>query len=227
MNTEIFSSRFTAEQQIIVDKLTGLDELLTDEEAKLAQTIIDEDSKKMHYWRMRPFDNICFIPTVEFVDGLSKIIKQLTTEKVVEVCAGKGKLSYHLQKQGINITPIDKEPQSDMVERFYHMLAIEVHKPKLVIGAWLYPEGYKQEHSVWNDIVKYYVKANKVDHFIEIGAIEKEGNYNSTGSSIRMRELIKEQKRKYEVTSFPELVQHVYSGVNEDLAKHVTLITRK
>ena len=223
MKTEIFTSRFTPEQQIIVDKLTGLEELLTDEEAKLAQKIMDDDEAKMHYWKMPPFHSICFIPTVEFVAGLSKIIKQLNVEPIVEVCAGKGKLSYHLQKQGINIIPTDREPQDKIVEREYHTWAIHVRKPKLVIGAWLYPEGWKQQHNVWNDIVK----DNTVKHFIEIGAVETEGNYNSTGSSVRMRELIKEQKRKYEVTRFPELEEHVYCGVNEDLKKHVTLISRK
>lgn len=88
------------------------------------------------------WNGINTILTQEFVDELQKEMqrRRLADIPMIEICAGKGKLSYHLRKLGIDIIATDDysqkmERDESLVERLNHEEALEKYKPRLVIAS--------------------------------------------------------------------------------------------
>lgn len=83
----------------------------------------------------------------EFVEKLAEEVKGLNAGgRVVEICAGNGKLSYWLRQFGVPsiatdnyMERMDRKPQH--VERLSHKQALGKYRPELVIGCWLYGGG--------------------------------------------------------------------------------------
>mgnify|MGYP003885803469 CR=1 FL=1 len=99
----------------------------------------------------------------EFVDALAREIKRLKDSPIVEICAGRGELSYQLKKRGIDIKPTDdysgRLSKEGLVERLSHKRALEKYKPRVVLAAWI-------PHQVIRfDVLDYPT----VRYFIDIG----------------------------------------------------------
>src|SRR3989344_835882 len=85
--------------------------------------------------------------TEEFMRELLKEIHQrrLINVPAIEVCAGRGVLSYQLQKAGMGIVAIDNGSDERTRERSFapvvdtldHRQALEKYEPSLVVGMWL------------------------------------------------------------------------------------------
>ena len=86
------------ELEAIKNKILSIDELPTYDEVlrfKEEEYSINNPNKQ--------FLGVWQVYNKEFVDELTKEIKNLDVSPIIEVCAGSGKLSYWLRKNGINI----------------------------------------------------------------------------------------------------------------------------
>lgn len=87
------------------------------------------------------------VETFEFVVALSSVLRKLPDPKV-EVCAGRGKLSFWLRKFGVDIIATDDYSwrlwgERICVEKMSIEEALEVYAPSTVIGSWIPAnEGY-------------------------------------------------------------------------------------
>jgi len=75
-------------------------------------------------------------------DFVYRLADELEAHKqpIVELCAGNGKLSYHLRKRGINIIPTDDFSWTMKRERFVERLsyddAIRKYQPETALVSW-------------------------------------------------------------------------------------------
>lgn len=104
--------------------------------------------------------------TKEFVDLLAGKIHELNSGRIIEICAGKGKLSYHLQKRDIEIIATDDYSWKDTclspknVECLSAKEAIKKYKPNLVVASWI-PNHLTIGFEILDD--------PEIDYFINIG----------------------------------------------------------
>jgi len=109
------------------------------------------------------------ILNIEFIGRLSAFLKHLHRmggeHHVVEICAGNGKLSYHLRENGLDIRATDNystemRRDSSMVERADFMDALNEYSPEIVLFSWPHPT--EQEHvaleALNHPTVKYLIK---------------------------------------------------------------------
>lgn len=79
----------------------------------------------------------------ELIDDISDVLDRLgiRSEPILEVAAGKGKLSYWLSKQGFVTNPVDDfswdVELSAYVEPLKHDRALAKYRPEVVIGSWV------------------------------------------------------------------------------------------
>ncbi len=115
------------------------------------------------------YNSLYHVPTAEFVDQLASEISNLGHDPAVEVCAGDGKLSYHLShlsERGINIRATDdyswKNPrrQRSLVQNFSCNEALKTYKPRIVIASWI----PSTKPYIGLDILQF----PSVEHFINI-----------------------------------------------------------
>lgn len=99
----------------------------------------------------------------ELVGDMARLMRQLNAQNALEICAGKGKLSYWLNKEGIKITATDlgKRIKSEYVEQIGYKAALRKMNPKVVIAAWPEPAGI----GLVRDVLKY----PSVDNLIILG----------------------------------------------------------
>lgn len=119
-----------------------------------------------------PFLDTNIILTQEFLEGLYKEMRRrrFTDIPMVEICAGRGKLSYQLRKRGIDIVATDDfsqeiERDENLVERLTHKEALEKYQPRIIVASWIPPEP-----KIGDDVLRFPT----VDYFIDIG--EPAGN---------------------------------------------------
>lgn len=113
------------------------------------------------------------VPCYEFVENLAGEIKGLNVNgRIVEVCAGNGKLSYWLRQFGVPAfatddysMPLRRDPK--YVEKLSHTKALKKYEPELVIGCWMPGEGTEI------DVLDF----DSVRHYVRIG----EGPEGATG----------------------------------------------
>jgi hypothetical protein len=77
----------------------------------------------------------------EFIEYLAKTINDLNAQKIVEIGAGAGFLSYFLKEKGIDIIPTDDYSRpyikyTDQVKKLKHREALEKYNPDLVVINW-------------------------------------------------------------------------------------------
>lgn len=114
------------------------------------------------------YKGLYHIPTVEFVDELADEIRKLGPGPVVEVCAGNGKLSYHLSKRGVYTKATDDyswkdiKRQGSLVENFSCIEALETYKPRIVITSWI--PNYGDYVNIGPEVLRFPT----VKHFINI-----------------------------------------------------------
>lgn len=104
----------------------------------------------------------------EFIDLLAKAMhrRRLNTVPGIEICAGIGRLSYELNKRGMNLKPIDdgSDPDTDkgdIVERgINHLEALKKYNPRMVVGCWI-----PDDPQIGADVLGY----PSVDFFVDIG----------------------------------------------------------
>ena len=147
-----FKEILTPELSDIVDKITSIDNLPAFEEAcKLCYELWDSFDKNVQIngrlvsWPLFCMGNeIHEVYNAEFIDALAEEIRRLGNIKtpIVEVCAGDGKLSYHLRKKGIEVIATDDysfgiSNDETLVEKLSSYEALKKYNPEIVIGAWL------------------------------------------------------------------------------------------
>lgn len=114
--------------------------------------------------------------TEEFMRELVKemLQRRLMNVPAIEVCAGRGVLSYQLHKAGMDIVAIDNGSDEKTRERSFapvtdtldHRQALEKYRPRLVVGCWL-----PSDPEIGQDILNF----PSVDYFLDI-AEPKGGN---------------------------------------------------
>ncbi|MBL7169623.1 MAG: hypothetical protein ISS48_01220 [Candidatus Aenigmarchaeota archaeon] len=118
----------------------------------------------------------------EFVDELASLLAHLSRDcesdgPIVEICAGDGKLTYHLREGGLNIVATDdysdrkiKRDESHVGELDY-MRALEKYNPRIVVCSWL---PYRSK--LGKDVINY----PSVKYLVTIG--EGHGGTSGDGS---------------------------------------------
>lgn len=116
--------------------------------------------------------NIIYSPeNVEFISELAHEIKRLHIPSkrgnIVEVCAGLGKLSYHLRKNDIDIIPTDPQIllplayDEKLAEKRTHLEILEKYNPILVISKWPPQSSYLGEEILNHPSVSYYIEISE------------------------------------------------------------------
>lgn len=107
--------------------------------------------------------------TQEFVEELYREMRRrgLADKPMVEICAGRGKLSYQLRMRGIDIVATDDYSQKmgrdeGLVERLNHEEALQKYNPKIIVASWI-PYNPK----IGDDVLHFPT----VDYFIDIGEV--------------------------------------------------------
>lgn len=151
-----------------VAKIRDIEQLPTFEEAKQLILLLEEGHRRNYrYTSWQKFcekHGIWSVYTVEFVDALEEVIRGLNETPIVEVCAGNGKLSYHLRKRGIDITATDdysdEEIKRDerLVERLPHKEVLVKHESRIVIAAFVPPDKGIAEDVLDFPSVNYFIQ---------------------------------------------------------------------
>lgn len=151
-----------------------------------------ENAEYAEPWGFFNGKGINSILTEEFVEELYKEMqrRRLADIPMVEICAGRGKLSYQLRKHGIDIVATDSYSQkmdrdASLVERVEsHREALEKYTPRIVVASWV-PNNVQ----IGDDVLHFPT----VDYFIDIG--ESRGgaswltpDYNNDDFSIKYLE---------------------------------------
>lgn len=155
---------------------------------------------------------------LELVENLAEEIKKLEAKgRVIEVCAGNGKLSYWLNQFGIPAIATDDYSDKDIkrrakyVKRLSHREALEKYKPELVIGCWMPSEGLEMD----------ILDAPSVKYYLDIG----EGKGGCTGDD-RLYERTDITERVLESTT-PFSVASSYYRLDTPLVSWAALFTKQ
>lgn len=163
----------------VVKKIEDIDKLPSYEEAQklLLYFFLGED------FRDRPIRENCWndfcsergvhnVYNVEFINKMESEIGDLVEEldnssgdpSIVEICAGRGKLSHQLGKGGSDIIATDDYSsglsREDLVEKLSHKKALEEYEPEIVVGAWI-----PSDPEIGLDVLD----SQSVRYFIDIG----------------------------------------------------------
>lgn len=148
----------------VIEKILSLKELPTYQESmKLLEYFCENFEEWIKFGDQHVF---YMIWTQEFIDQLAREIKKLGNPRMIEVCAGKGKLSYQLNKKGLNLIPTDdyswnlSNNHPDLVETITAHDALKKYNPRLVIGSWI-----PSETRIGFDVLNH----PSVEYFIDIG----------------------------------------------------------
>ena len=116
----------------------------------------DEFSSWIDYCRTR---EVFFLPTTEFACEVVRLVRALGAQRVVEICAGAGRLARALAQAGLSLTATD--PQGgEGVETLDVAAALRKHRPDLVIAAWV-PSDIRADRMVLeDDCVRWYLWIN-------------------------------------------------------------------
>jgi len=127
----------------LMDKVIRVDELPTYDEVRELIRFIWNREEGVGWYKFCCQNNIYQIFNQEFVRELAKEIEKLSLYPIIETCAGKGKLTYWLRKQGIDIKAtvddyseeMERDPR--LVEKIPNIEALRKYNPKLVIASWI------------------------------------------------------------------------------------------
>ena len=130
---------------------------------------------------------------------------------IVEICAGNGRLSYHLGQRGIKIIATDdysrKTDRMDIVEELNHQAAIEKYDPSIVLASWMPPI-----KPIDVDVLRY----PGIEHLVHIGDQDPCGTINryfisdNYVSEEAGRHLIKSKRR------YPSTIEVFEYNANKD-----------
>ncbi len=143
-----------------LEKIRSLTELPSYEEVKdaVGRLQADEDEKfPSAWWKFCEDNRIYNAWNIEFVDVLAAEIKKFDVAPVIEICAGNGKLSYHLQRRGISIVLTSHSlGHVPGVENMWHFEALVKYNPQLVVGSWI-PDSNTLTDTVLYRSVRYVI----------------------------------------------------------------------
>ncbi len=149
--------------EALARKLLSFDELLSFEDAR--ELLNSEEGREIlgnqNLYTALQVKGIFQVYTTEFVQELAKNIRgvrnKINSKKdILEVCAGDGKLSCHLRKQGIPIMATDDYSWSRVnydpskVENLDHYEALKKYNPEIVLASWL-----PNASTIELDLIKY------------------------------------------------------------------------
>ncbi len=149
-------------QRRIIEKILSIGELPTYAEAEALLRLFYRKYKGSHADKWEKFCNasgIYNIWNVEFVKTLAEEIRRLGSFPIVEICAGNGKLSYHLRKAGIDIKATDSQGYDPFVEEHDHAKTLKKYKPQVVVASW------SPKDRISHDVLDYPT----VNHYLHIG----------------------------------------------------------
>ncbi|MDE1762298.1 MAG: hypothetical protein KGH59_02550 [Candidatus Micrarchaeota archaeon] len=88
--------------------------------------------------RLLMASDVYTIVTNELVDQIAQTLLGLKPKRALEICAGSGKLSYWLNKRGVEIVPTDSGEgiKSDYCEMLDHLQALNKYRPDVVLAAF-------------------------------------------------------------------------------------------
>jgi hypothetical protein len=169
---------FTSLQEIM-DKIRNVDRLPSYEEARRLFYFFED--KRPDGKRWFDFCEECGVHNVyntEFIDKLTTLIKDLNSPPPIEICAGNGKLSYQLRKNGIDIIATDDNSEGlsngGLVEKLPAQKALEKYKPRIVVAAWI-----PYQARIGFDVLD----SPSVEHFIDIGEVATDTGKRFWGST--------------------------------------------
>lgn len=154
-----------------IEKIKDIDSLPSHNEIIALMRFLGNDAVQEDCWNRFCEELQAYnVLNTEFVDALAKEIRKLDSSKMIEICAGNGKLSQHLRMRGIDIKPTDNNSwrlsNNGLVEIMSHEDALRKYNPKIVIGSWItpywtHPFGYQ----IGYDVLDF----PSVDYFVDIG----------------------------------------------------------
>ncbi|MBI5389821.1 hypothetical protein HZB01_05585 [Candidatus Woesearchaeota archaeon] len=148
----------------LIAKIHALDVLPTQKECLEVRAYF-ESHKKGGWCDFGRDNGIYLMVHRELVDGLFDYIQSLRAEgPFVEICAGRGKLSYWLSQRGLPIVAVDNYswdnvPRESHVVEASHQEALNRYNPELVVACFPY------DIPIPIDVVTH----PSVRHFIHLG----------------------------------------------------------
>lgn len=195
----------------LLAKIKDIDTLPTYIEAKYL--LIAVERRYQRDANQESWDKLCHRNRVynvwngKFIDALAEEIKRLDDSPMVEICAGNGKLSYHLRKIGIDMKVTDdysyeiSNEREGLVEGMDYQEALEKYRPRVVIASWT-----PNKSKIPADVMNF----PSVNYFVHIGDLDMCGETEE----IFKREDIKweslERAQKYSIgrTDYPGAIYH-------------------
>ena len=157
-----------SQAQEIIDKIEDIDRLPSYEETKSLLDYMESDLNMDPV--VRGWNSMCrelrvhAVYNTGFIQALADVIADINESPLIEICAGSGKLSHQLRKQGIDIIATDDYSygisKEGLVERFSHKEALRGYEPRIVIGSWI-----PNESKIGFDVLD----SPTVRYFIDIG----------------------------------------------------------
>lgn len=150
-------------------KILELDKLPTHSEVMAFQKFLNENGflvfkKSWANWaRYCLLKQLCLIPTVEYIDALSKKLNGLSGgTRVLEVCAGDGRQAYWLRNAGTDVVATDDysrrmRKKSIDVEKLSFIDALKKYNPGVVLASWTPPNSRVPEQVIRYPSVTHYV----------------------------------------------------------------------
>lgn len=134
----------------VMAKIKDIDRLPTYKETKQLLFFLENMSYRDYiqniqksWWGFCNEYGVHNVYNIEFMGALAEEIKKLNDSPIVEICAGDGKLSHQLRKQGIDIKATDDYScgniryDTNLVERLSHQEALTKYNPRIVIASWV------------------------------------------------------------------------------------------
>lgn len=110
-----------------------------------------------------------FIPTVEWVSGLTRLLKHLRVGLALEVGAGDGFVASCLAKRGVNVVATDigegyPVSYGQHVERLSHTEALDAYRPEFVFWCWPPYASSFADRIIEHPSVAYYLDVGDGGH---------------------------------------------------------------
>ncbi|MDE1824816.1 MAG: hypothetical protein KGH61_02240 [Candidatus Micrarchaeota archaeon] len=118
----------------IYRKVMAVEELPRQEECARLMERVDKRFGEQTYAYMLARNGYFQVVHDKLIADLKKLTRKLGTQKNLEICSGWGKISYHLNKSGVEIKATDKKG-SKHVEGLNHRRALEKYNPDFVIAS--------------------------------------------------------------------------------------------
>ncbi|MDE1869452.1 MAG: hypothetical protein KGH71_00505 [Candidatus Micrarchaeota archaeon] len=157
----------------IYEKIRRIEELPAKEECKLLMNSVDSSFGASSYTSLMVKNGYYQIVHKELISDLKKLVNRLDPKSSVEPCAGVGKLSYHLNESGIDITATDsgKIVKSDHAIQLTHLQTLRIFNPELVIVAFP-PDSSVVFDSLRHESVKWVLVLRKGRQILELNKKE-------------------------------------------------------